>query len=219
MPQLKQIKVLIVDDHDMLREGLAVFIEAHSDLELVGEATTGAEAIRQCEILKPDIVLMDLIMPEMDGITAIQTIHKQMPEIKIIALTSFGEDDLVRSALRAGASGYLLKNVSADKLAEAIRSTQVGFLTLAPEIAHNLLSSTSSNTSSPSEKGHNLTQRELETLTLMIKGFSNAEISQQLNISKYTVKNHVSSILEKLEVNSRTEAVSLSLQKRIVQMD
>jgi two-component system, NarL family, response regulator LiaR len=216
LPQ-KQIKVLIVDDHDMLREGLSIFIQAHADLELVGEAASGIEAIRQCELLKPDVVLMDLIMPEMDGVTAIQTIHKQIPEIKIIALTSFGEDELVKSALRAGASGYLLKNVSADKLAEAIRSTRAGFLTLAPEIAGNLVSS--SNTSPLAEKPYNLTQREAEILTLMAKGASNVAISNQLNISKYTVKNHVSNILEKLEVNSRTEAVSLSLQKNIVHLD
>jgi len=216
MDNVNQIRVLIVDDHDMLREGLATFLKAFPDLVLIGEAATGSEAIQQCVRLNPDVVLMDLMMPEMGGVTAIQRIHAAQPEIKIIALTSFGEDDLVKAALQAGATSYLLKNVSASKLAEAIRVTRSGLPTFAPEVARSLLTAAAAPTLSPR---YDLTEREQEVLVLMAQGRSNVEISQQLHISKYTVKNHVSSILSKLNVGSRTEAVSLALHKHLVLMD
>ena len=122
-PPVNRIRVIVADDHDMLREGLATFLSMYHDLELVGEVASGAEALRLCQELEPDVVLMDLIMPEMDGVTAIKLIHAGQPQIRIIALTSFGDADLVRAALRAGATSYLLKNVSADRLAQAIRAT------------------------------------------------------------------------------------------------
>ncbi len=204
------INVLIVDDHDMLREGLASFLRAFPDLKMLGEASNGHEAIRLCRELKPDVVLIDLIMPEVDGVTAIQIIHQEIPEIHIIALSSFNDDGLVKDALRAGATGYLLKNVSANRLAEAIRATHAGLPTLSPEIAQTILHK---HDSPAAPTGNKLSEREKEVLNLIISGLSNAEIGQQLNISTYTVKNHVSNILVKMNVSSRTEAVSQALQQ------
>ncbi|MHC1783699.1 MAG: response regulator [Anaerolineaceae bacterium] len=206
----RPINVLIVDDHDMLREGLASFLRAFPDLKMMGEASNGNEAIRLCRELKPDVVLIDLIMPEIDGVTAIQIIHQEMPDIHIIALSSFNDDGLIKDALRAGATGYLLKNVSANRLAEAIRATHAGLPTLSPEIAQTILQK---HDSPATPSGNKLSEREKEVLNLIISGFSNAEIGQQLNISTYTVKNHVSNILVKMNVSSRTEAVSQALQQ------
>ena len=204
------IKVLIVDDHDMLREGLASFLRAFPDLKMVGEASNGNEAIRLCRELKPDVVLIDLIMPEVDGTTAIRIIHEENPEIHIIALSSFSDDKLVKKALRAGATGYLLKNVMASRLADAIRATHSGLPILSPEIAQAILHGVDAPTV---PTGNELTDREKEVLNLIIGGLSNAEIGQQLNISTYTVKNHVSSILVKMNAASRTEAVSMALKQ------
>jgi len=204
------IKVLIVDDHDMLREGLTSFLRAFPDLKMVGEAASGSEAIRLCRDLKPDVVLIDLIMPEMDGVTAIQVIHQEIPDIHLVALSSFNDDSLVRAALRAGATGYLLKNVSADRLAEAIRASNAGLPVLSPEIAQTILQKQDLPVM---PNGNRLSHREKEVLNLLITGLSNAEIGQQLNISTFTVKNHVSNILVKMSVASRTEAVSQALQQ------
>jgi two-component system, NarL family, response regulator LiaR len=206
----RPISVLIVDDHDMLREGLASFLRAFPDLKMMGEASNGNEAIRMCRELKPDVVLIDLIMPEIDGVTAIKIIHEEIPEIHIIALSSFNDDSLVKDALRAGATGYLLKNVSANRLAEAIRATHAGLPTLSPEIAQIILHK---HDSPVTPSGNKLSEREKEVLNLIISGLSNAEIGQQLNISTYTVKNHVSNIFVKMNVSSRTEAVSQALQQ------
>lgn len=200
------IRVLIVDDHDMLREGLASFLRAKPDLELIGEASTGAEAIALAGELQPDVLLIDLLMPETDGVTAIRDIHTNYPDIRIIALSSFSEARLVKSAIEAGAHSYLLKNVSADTLAESIRIANVGIAALSPEIAPTVMSTSTEDTDM------NLTNREWDVLHLMIEGFSNAEIAYRLSISKFTVKNHVSNILSKLNVSSRTEAVRVALQ-------
>lgn len=204
------INVLIVDDHDMLREGLTSFLRAFPDLKMLGEGSNGNEAIRLCRELKPDVLVIDLIMPEIDGVSAIQIIHREMPEIHIIALSSFNDDSLIKDALRAGATGYLLKNVSANRLAEAIRATHSGLPTLSPEIAQTIFHK---HDSPAMPNGNNLSEREKEVLNLIISGLSNAEIGQQLNISTYTVKNHVSNILVKMNVSSRTEAVSLALKQ------
>ena len=209
MPKAKRIRVLIVDDHDMLREGLASFLRAYPDLERVGEAANGSDAIRLCRDLQPDVVLMDLIMPEMDGVAAIQAIHQQWPEIRIIALSSFGEDKLVKSALRAGATSYLLKNIPAARLAEAIRATCVGLPILSPEIT---LSYSEKVETPVVPTGNDLTARELEVLNCMAAGMANAMIAERMNISIYTVKNHVSSILVKMGASSRLEAVSQAFQ-------
>ena len=209
------IRVLIVDDHDMLREGLAAFLNGFPDLAMVGEAASGEEGIRLCQELQPQVVLMDLVMPEMDGVTAIKTIHQAQPDIKIIALSSFSEDKLVRSALLAGATSYLLKNVSAERLADAIRATHTGLPTLSPEVKSVLLElEPPGSPSSPVLEP--LKPRELEVLVCLAAGLTNAEIALRLGISQYTIKGHVSNILGKLGVNSRTEAVAFALRNNLI---
>jgi two-component system, NarL family, response regulator LiaR len=209
------IRVLIVDDHDMLREGLAAFLNGFPDLAMVGEASSGVEGIRLCKELQPQVVLMDLVMPEMDGVTAIKAIHEAQPEVKIIALSSFSEDKLVRSALLAGATSYLLKNVSAERLADAIRATHTGLPTLSPEVKSILLElEPPGSPTSPALEP--LTPREMEVLVCMAAGLTKAEIAQRLGISQYTIKGHVSNILGKLGVNSRTEAVAYALRNKLV---
>jgi NarL family two-component system response regulator LiaR len=161
-----------------------------------------------CNRLRPDVVLMDLKMPGMDGAAATRQIREHWPEIQVVALTSFKEEELVERALEAGAIGYLLKNVSADELAEAIRAARVGRPTLAPEAAQALIQSARK----PPAPGHDLTERELEVLALMVEGMSNPEIAERLFVSRSTIKFHVSNVLSKLGVASRTEAVSLALK-------
>jgi two-component system, NarL family, response regulator LiaR len=212
-PTSRPIRVLIADDHDMLREGLQTFIRSFNDLQLVGEAATGIEAIQRCQELHPDVVLMDLVMPEMDGTVAIQKIHQAQPEIRIIVLSSFGEDHMVKTALRNGATSYLLKNITASKLAEAIRAAVSGLPILSPEVAQALIQA---NSEPLTPRQYELTPRELDVLELMASGKSNSDISETLCISIFTVKNHVSSILSKLGVTSRTEAVSLALKNKLV---
>jgi NarL family two-component system response regulator LiaR len=205
------IRVLIADDHAMVRSGLAAFLMANEDLELVGEASNGVEAVRTCAKVRPDVVLMDLVMPGMDGADAIREIHTAQPEVQVIALTSFPEEDLVQRALESGAISYLLKNVSADELAEAIRRAKAGRSTLAPEAAQALIL----RARQPVQT-YDLTQREREVLALMVKGLSNPEIAQRLIVGRSTAKFHVSSVLTKLGVSSRTEAVALALQHHLV---
>jgi NarL family two-component system response regulator LiaR len=213
MTEEKLIRVMLVDDHSMVRSGLSAFLYAYEDLELVGEASSGEKAIQLCQQAPPDVILMDLVMPGMDGASATKTIREKWPEIQVIALTSFKEEDLVESAMQAGAIGYLLKDVSADKLAEAIRAAMDGKPTLAPEAAQVLIKSTRA----PAEKvGFDLTEREKEVLALMVEGLSNKQIAERLIISISTAKFHVSSILSKLNASSRTEAVSIALQEELV---
>ncbi len=207
----KRIRVIIVDDHAVVRGGLRLFLLAFEDLELVGEAGNGEQALRLCEQAQPDVVLMDLVMPGMNGVQATRKIREEYPQIQVIALTSFDEEGLVQGALEAGAISYLLKNVSASELAAAIRAAHAGRPTLAPEAAQALIESTR-----PSRLGYDLTDREREVLVVMIEGMSNAEIAESLTISRSTVKFHVSSILSKLGVSSRAEAVSLALQRHLV---
>jgi NarL family two-component system response regulator LiaR len=208
----EKIRVMIVDDHAMVRSGLAAFLVSCDDLELVGEASSGEEAVRKCIDLVPDVVLMDLIMPGMDGAEATRAIRQHCPDVKVIALTSFKEDDLMQRTLQAGAIGYLFKNVSADDLVDAIHAAKAGRPALAPEAAQALIYAVTQ----PQHIGFDLTEREHEVLALMVKGYNNPQIADQLVISRSTVKFHVSSILSKLEVTSRTEAVALALQHHLV---
>jgi NarL family two-component system response regulator LiaR len=206
------IRVLIVDDHAVVRSGLAAFLNAFDDLELVGEATSGKEAVSLCYQDRPDVVLMDLMMPDMDGATATHAIRQQYPRTQVIALTSFREHEWVQAVFQAGAIGYLLKNVTADELADAVRAAYVGRPTLAPEVTEALIYATTH----PPAPHHDLTAREREVLALMIKGMSNTEIATQLIVSRSTIKFYVSSILAKLQVASRVEAVALAVERHLV---
>jgi NarL family two-component system response regulator LiaR len=210
MSNQSRIRVMLVDDHAMVRRGLAAFLKAYPDLELCGEAENGEEAVRRCVELKPDVVLMDLVMGELDGATATRLIRQDCPEIQVIALTSFREDTLVQRALQAGAISYLLKNVSAAELAAAIRAAHAGQSTLAPEALAVLLKP------APTTSHYDLTERERDVLALMIKGLNNPEIAEHLGVSASTIKTHVSNILAKLGVASRTEAVALAVKHNLV---
>lgn len=207
-----RIKILITDDHNVVRSGLGAFLQVFDDFELVGEASNGKEAVDVCEATQPDVVLMDLVMPEMDGAQATRIIRERFPDTQVIVLTSFKEDNLIEDALKAGAIGYLLKNVSADELANAIRSANIGRPTLAPEATQALINATGRKQA----QDYELTPREKEVLGMMTNGMTNPEIAQKLFLSRSTVKFHVSSILSKLGVSGRTEAVALAIQKKLV---
>ena len=201
MMETDRIRVMIVDDHAVVRSGLGAFFSVFQDLELIGEAENGAEAIVRCGLLKPDVILMDLIMPGTDGVTATRQIKEKYPSVKVIALTSFQEDDLVQGALQAGAIGYLMKNISARELAAAIRSAYIGKMTLSPEATQILVQSRLQT-----QEFEELTEREREVLKLMADGLNNAEIADRLVVSISTVKYHISNILSKLGVENRVAA-------------
>jgi two-component system, NarL family, response regulator LiaR len=213
MTQVNPIKIMLVDDHMVVRSGLSTVLSIYDDMKLVGEAGDGEEAVRLCERLQPEVVLMDLLMPRMDGVTAIKIIKERWPQIQVIALTSFKEKEYVEGALKAGANGYLLKNISADELANAIRRAAAGQPSLSPEAAQVLIQ----RVNEPSLPGQDMTGREKEILELMVQGLSNNEIADRLIISQSTVKFHVSNILSKLGVSGRTEAVALAVKRHLVQ--
>ena len=208
----ERIRVMLVDDHTMVRRGLAAFLKVFDDLQLAGEAESGEAAIQVCAEVLPDVVLMDMVMPDMDGAAATRIIRQQFPQVQVIALTSFKEGDLVKNALEAGAIGYLLKDVSAEELVQAIRAAHAGRATLSPEAAQSLVE----RANQPVAPGLDLTERELEVLALMVEGLNNTQIAGRLTVSSSTIKSHVSNILSKLGVASRTEAVTLALRKGIV---
>lgn len=205
------IKILLVDDHTVVRSGLSKFLMVNKDMKLVGEASDGAEAVQKVSLYKPDVVLMDLLMPGMDGITATREITRKYPQVKVIALTSFAEQNMVQGALQAGAVGYLQKNVSAKELGNAIRSACEGRMTLSPEAAQVLANSVAQ----PQIPGEQLTERERDVLRCMVDGLSNNEIAEKLVVSLGTVKFHVSNIFHKLGVDSRVEAVKLAIEQKL----
>ena len=214
MNTLQTIQVMLVDDHNVVRSGLAAFLRAYDDLELVGEAKNGLDALNLCHKRQPEVILMDLMMPEMDGIAATRAILADYPEIKIIAMTSFEDEELVQGVLAAGAISYLLKNVTSDELAAAIRAASLGKSTLSPEAARVLVQATRP-TKQPS---YELTEREMEVLNLVVQGQSNQQIANGMVISVATVKAHVSSILSKLQVSSRAEASAYAIKHKIVSL-
>ena len=216
MTETQPIRVLIVDDQALVRTGLKLFLMAFEDHQLVGEAATGEEAIRKCSQLQPDVVLMDLAMPGMGGAAATRVIREEQPQTQVIALTNFQDVDMVQQALRAGAIGYLIKNVTADELATAIRAAHAGRPTLAPEATQALVQATRQPVSLAPGTPDGLTAREQEVLVLMARGLSNPEIAEQLTVSTVTVKFHVSNILSKLGCTSRTEAVAHAVQQHLI---
>jgi NarL family two-component system response regulator LiaR len=206
------IRVVIVDDHGMVRRGLAAYLNNEPDLELVGEARDGQEALQLCEQVQPDVILMDLIMPELGGVATTRIIRERWPHVHVIALTSFQEKELVQDALQAGAISYLLKNVSGDDLVQAIRAACAGRSTLAPEAVQALIQPADPEPA----LGHDLTRREREVLALLVKGLNNPEIAARLTISRSTARAHVSNILSKLGVSNRGAAIALAIKKKLV---
>jgi NarL family two-component system response regulator LiaR len=208
-----KIRVLIIDDHDIVRQGLIVLLENFDEFEIVGDVSDARRGLELCGEHCPDVVLMDMLMPVMDGITATRLVREKCPTTQVIALTSFNDEENIQKALKAGAISYLMKNVSVDELANAVRKASRGQATLAPEAAQVLIAAATR----PPSVGHDLTDREREVLSLMIEGLNNREIAERLVISSSTVKNHVSSILDKLGTTSRTQAVALAVENKIIE--
>ena len=207
-----RITVAIVDDHELVRSGLESILSLYDDLELVGQARSGEAAVALCAARRPDVVLMDLIMPGMDGVAATELLLRRSPGTKVLALTSFSDSELIERALRAGAIGYLLKSVSGDELAAAIRRAHAGLSTLAPEAAKVLIDAVTT----PANVGVLLTARERDVLSLLTEGLTNAEIAARLSVSLSTVKTHVSSIIAKLGAATRTEAAAIAVRDQLV---
>ena len=212
---MKKISVLIVDDHEVVRRGLTSFLEVQDQLEVKGEAENGEEAIKAVQELRPDVVLMDLVMPGMDGIEAIRRMKKLVPDIRIIVFTSFAENDKVFPAIEAGVDGYLLKDTAPADLVKAIESAYAGNPTLHPDVAQKLMMRVSNRSSLPATQ--TLTQREMEILELLAKGLTNDGIAEKLFISVTTVKTHVHNILRKLGMTNRIQAALYATDKKLPQ--
>ena len=211
------IKILIADDHLIIRQGLRLILETEVEFELVGEASDGAEALSQCKKLNPDVVLMDLRMPNIDGLTAIEKLRKEQPEIAIVILTTFNEDELMLRGLQAGASSYLLKDTDRSSLFETIRAAARGEILLKPEIMSRFVAMNSTTLSTPrSNDPINLTEREYEVLEAIARGERSKEIAVHLGITERTIKAHLSSIYNKLGVDSRAAAVGAAAQKGLL---
>lgn len=212
------IRILIADDHAVVREGLRTLISRTPGMELVGEAANGLEAISQGEALQPDVVLLDMVMPRLNGLEAIPKLKQVVPRVRILVLTSFDDDERVFAAVKAGALGYLLKDSSPQELLQAIRSVYQGQPSLAPNIAYKMIRELSQPSSLPQTE-EPLTEREVETLRLIAQGLSNEEIAQKLTISERTVGKHVSNILEKLHLANRTQAALYALRQGLASLD
>ncbi len=211
MSEKPKIRVMVVDDHSVVRSGLGAFLAAASNLDLVGEAENGEQAVVRAKSLRPDVILMDLMMPGMDGVTATRLIKAQDPGVQVIALTSFQEDEMVQNAMKAGAIGYLMKNVSTHELASAIQAAHQGKMTLSPEAAQALV-----HAMQQAHETEILTSREKEILKLMVEGLNNSEIAERIVVSLSTVKYHVSNILSKMGVDNRVAAITQAIQKKLV---
>ena len=217
--RLPVIKVLLVDDQTLIRQGIRLLLEIEPDIQVVGQAANGRAALEQVEALHPDVVLMDVRMPEMDGVVATRTLSADHPEVKVIILTTFEDDETVFEGLKAGARGYLLKDISSEEMAQAVRKVAAGEALIEPRLTRKVLAEfsrlasahngqTSSKNSLPTESlPAPLTERELEVLKALARGFSNREIADELVITEGTVKNHVSSVIDKLGVRDRTQAI------------
>lgn len=212
------IRVLVADDHVVVRKGLSALLATEPDIEVVGEAENGHEAVTQAERLRPDVILMDLVMPEMDGIEAIHRITTHQPEARILVLTSFAADDKVFPAIKAGALGYLLKDSGPEELVGAIHQVYRGESSLHPAIARKLLQELSRPSEQPPTP-EPLTEREVEVLQLVARGRSNREIAGKLTISEATARTHVSNILHKLHLASRTQAALYALREGLASLD
>lgn len=218
MDQSEKIKVLIVDDHQVVRQGLRTFLELQEDITVIGEAEDGKRAVELVRLLKPDVVLMDLVMPHMDGITATEQIHALDLSTKVIALTSFSEDDKVFPAIQAGAASYLLKDVSPEDLVDAIRAAHQGEARLHPDIARKLMQQVSQRRTSSQESSQDeLTARERDVIRLIATGRNNREIAQELFISEKTVKSHISNLLGKLNLEHRTQLAIYAIKNKLVE--
>jgi NarL family two-component system response regulator LiaR len=211
MTETNPIRVMIVDDHLMVRDGLKVFLSVYDDLEVVAEAADGEQAVALCSQVEPDVILMDVVMPNVDGPTATARVRESFPHVQVIALTTFLEEDLVQRAIKSGASGYLLKDVDPEKLARAIRAAYRGRPTIDSAAAQLLVQATGK----PPRLGRDLTPREREVLSLLVAGMTNKEIAEELTLSPGTVRLHVSNILSKLMASNRTEAATLALQHKL----
>ena len=207
------IRILVVDDHIIVREGLISVLKTFPEFEIVGDASSGKMAISLCEKLRPDVVMMDLKMPHMSGVEATRLIRDAMPDIQVLVLTSFIDDELVQAALEAGAIGYLLKDASIHEIANAVRSVAQKQTVLSPEVMQSLIHSRNGD----DKEDFNLKSREVEVLRWMVSGLTNVEIAERIMLSKATVKYYISSIFEKLGVSTRTEAVVLAMQHHLVQ--
>jgi two-component system, NarL family, response regulator LiaR len=214
MEQAEKIRVLLVDDHAVVRNGLRMFFGLDENLELVGEASNGQEAVEQVARLNPDVVLMDLLMPVMDGVSAIKEIKRQFPEVEIVALTSVLEDEKVIGAVQAGAMGYLLKDAKGDTIIEAIYAASRGEVRLHPEAAKRLMREVRTP-----EMRESLTPRETEILRMIARGQSNKHIAKELDVAERTVKTHITSLLSKLDLSSRTQAALFALKQGLVGLE
>lgn len=208
------IRVMIVDDHDIVRRGLSMFLSGFDDLQLVGEAANGAEALHVSAETQPDVILMDMMLPDTDGVALTRLIRSQNPDVRVVILTSSKEDHLVHGALQAGAIGYMLKNISVMEMADTIRMAYAGKPALAPEVTQALINLTLNPRTPP--QTYNLTEREQTVLELMVEGLNNQEIADQIYMSRATVKAYVSTILSKLGVQNRVEAVRLAVQQSLI---